>query len=55
MNLKKNMKNYDWLQVLTWKTEYTVEQRKQNLIDVIKFAKANGNPCLKANIIMWET
>lgn len=48
------MKNI-WPEILTWRIEYTTEERKQNLIDVIKFAKSNGCPCLKANIIMWET
>lgn len=50
------MKKVDWLEVLTWKTEYTIEEQKQNLIDVIKFGKRLEpyHPYLKQNIIQWE-
>ena len=50
------MKKVDWPEVLTWKTEYTIEEQKQNLIDAIKFAKPlePHHPYLKQNIIQWE-
>jgi len=49
-----NKSKLDFPEVLTWKKEYTIEEQEQNLINAIKFAKANGSPILRQNIVEWE-
>ena len=46
----------NWPEVLTWKTEYSIEEQKENLTQLINFVKREEqhHPYLKENRIIWE-